>query len=175
MRETSPRVLLIDDSQGYVRLAHKFLRRYEYATNCDLTNPCWECDYRRGCKLKQAHDWTEATEIMRRYGGEVDAILLDVHFDLPREQLVAETGLPGADAVDDDAGAAALVARAAEHRQPNKHHLSHAHNVNDPSISGHRRRLRHRRVVAIQGLGQAQQLHRLLGALHSPLLWHNSR
>jgi two-component system nitrogen regulation response regulator GlnG len=97
MSETSPRVLLIDDSEGYVRLAHKFLRRYEYATNCDLTNPCWECDYRRGCNLKQAHDWTEAAEIMRRYGGEVDAILLDVHFDLPEEQLLAEPGLPGAE------------------------------------------------------------------------------
>ncbi len=102
MAERPPRVLLIDDSEGYVRMAHKFLRRYEYATNCELTNPCWQCDYRRGCRLKQARDWTQTTEILRRYGGEVDAILLDVHFDLPIEQLVAEPGLPGATALDTD-------------------------------------------------------------------------
>lgn len=108
MSETAPRVLLIDDSEGYVRMAHKFLRRYEYATNCELTNPCWKCDYRRGCRLKQAHDWNETAEIMRRYGGEVDAILLDVHFDLPPEQLVAEPGLPGAGALAPDADEAEL-------------------------------------------------------------------
>lgn len=90
------RVLLVDDSEGYVRLAHKFLRRYEYATNCELTNPCWECSLRRGCQLKHAHNWQEAAQILRRYGGEVDVVLLDVHFELPREELIAEGGLPGA-------------------------------------------------------------------------------
>jgi DNA-binding NtrC family response regulator len=90
------RVLLVDDSEGYVRLAHKFLRRYEYATNCELTNACWDCALRRGCQLKHAHNWQEAAQILRRYGGEVDVVLLDVHFDLPREELIAERGLPGA-------------------------------------------------------------------------------
>ena len=91
----SLRVLLIDDSENYVRLAHKLLRRYEYATNCDLTNPCWECDLRRGCYLKHAHNWSEATQIMDRYNGEIDVVLLDVHFDLPEEELICEEGLPG--------------------------------------------------------------------------------
>ena len=60
----SLRVLLIDDSENYVRLAHKFLRRYEYATNCDLTNDCWTCPHRRGCQLKHAHNWSEASQII---------------------------------------------------------------------------------------------------------------
>ncbi len=90
------RILLVDDSEGYVRLAHKFLRRYEYATNCELTNPCWECSLRRSCRLKHAHNWQEAAQILRRYGGEIDVVLLDVHFALPEEELIAEEGLPGA-------------------------------------------------------------------------------
>ncbi len=94
----SLRVLLIDDSENYVRLAHKFLRHYEYATNCDLTNPCWECPQRRGCTLKHAHDWSEASQIIKRYGGEIDVVLLDVHFDLPEGSLIAERGLPGSEA-----------------------------------------------------------------------------
>ncbi len=94
------RVLLIDDSESYVRMAHKFLRRYEYATNCDLTNACWECPQRRGCRLKHAHNWDEAQQILERYNGEIDVVLLDVHFDLPDEELLTEPGLPGVS--DDD-------------------------------------------------------------------------
>lgn len=91
----SLRILLVDDSESYVRLLHKFLRRYEYATNCELTNPCWSCPQKRGCKLKHAYNWQDASEIMHRYGAEIDVILLDIHFDLPEEELIAEPGLPG--------------------------------------------------------------------------------
>ncbi|MEO1272217.1 MAG: sigma 54-interacting transcriptional regulator, partial [Myxococcota bacterium] len=90
------RVLIVDDEGGYVRMAHKFLRRYEYATNCDLTNPCWECHLRRGCALKHAHNWDEVAQIMARYGGDVDVVLLDVNFDLDEVELISESGLPGA-------------------------------------------------------------------------------
>ena len=106
----SLRVLLIDDSENYVRLAHKFLRRYEYATNCDLTNPCWVCPQRRGCQLKHAHNWAEASQILRRYGGEIDVVLLDVHFDLPEADLLAEPGLPGSEAEEGQRSEAQLEA-----------------------------------------------------------------
>ncbi|MBH22937.1 MAG: hypothetical protein CMH57_00490 [Myxococcales bacterium] len=89
-------MLIVDDEGGYVRMAHKFLRRYEYATNCDLTNPCWECPHRRGCDLKQAHHWTEVSQIMARYGGDVDVVLLDINFDIEADDLISEPGLPGA-------------------------------------------------------------------------------
>ncbi len=91
----SVRVLIVDDSEGYTRLAHKFLRRYEYATNCEYTHPCWECPHRRGCDLKHAHNWAEVEQIMERYDGRIDVVLLDVNFDLPEDQLIAEPGLPG--------------------------------------------------------------------------------
>lgn len=89
----SLRVLIVDDSEGYTRLAHRFLRRYEYATNCDLQNPCWECEYRRECFLKHAHNWKEVGEIFDRHGGDIDVVLLDVNFDIAADELVSEDEL----------------------------------------------------------------------------------
>jgi len=91
----SVRVLIVDDTENYTRLAHQRLRHYEYATNCELTNPCWECPHKRGCTLKHAHNWEETEAILGRYDGNVDVVLLDVNFDLPEAELVVESGLPG--------------------------------------------------------------------------------
>jgi DNA-binding NtrC family response regulator len=84
-------VLVIDDSEDYIELCHDFLPRYRYLTNCDFSHPCWECDLRDTCRLKHAHDWEEAEEILQRHGGRVDVVLLDIHFDLPPERLLPES------------------------------------------------------------------------------------
>jgi two-component system nitrogen regulation response regulator GlnG len=82
-----PKLLLVDDGDRHVELAHRFLREYRYATRCDLPGPCWSCAKRRGCTLTHAHDLAEAEEALRRHG-DVDAVLLDIAFDLPAERLV---------------------------------------------------------------------------------------
>jgi DNA-binding NtrC family response regulator len=82
----SPKLLVVDDGDRHVELAHRFLREYRYATRCDLPGPCWSCEKRRGCTLTHAHDLTEAEEALARHE-DLDAVLLDVAFDLPAERL----------------------------------------------------------------------------------------
>jgi DNA-binding NtrC family response regulator len=82
----SPKLLVVDDGDRHVELAHRFLREYRYATRCDLPGPCWSCEKRRGCTLTHAHDLKEAEEALARHD-DLDAVLLDVAFDLPAERL----------------------------------------------------------------------------------------
>jgi two-component system nitrogen regulation response regulator GlnG len=82
-----PKLLVIDDGDRYIELAHALLRDYDYATRCELTGPCWECPRREGCTLTHAHDALEADEALGRHR-DVDVVLLDVAFDLPDERLL---------------------------------------------------------------------------------------
>src|SRR5258706_1782706 len=81
-----PKILVVDDGDRHVELLHRFLREVRYATRCDLPGPCWSCEKRRGCTLTHAHDLGEAEDALRRHP-DVDAILLDVAFDIPVERL----------------------------------------------------------------------------------------
>ncbi|HEX4459953.1 MAG TPA: sigma-54-dependent Fis family transcriptional regulator [Polyangia bacterium] len=81
-----PKLLLVDDGRRYAELAHEFLRDYDYATLCELPGPCWTCVRKKGCTLTHAHDLQEAEAALGRHG-DVDAVLLDVAFELPESRL----------------------------------------------------------------------------------------
>ena len=87
MKAAPPKVLLIDDGERYVELAHALLRDYRYATRCELDGPCWECPQRPGCTLTHAHDWGEAEAALARHR-DLDVVLLDMNFDVAPERLV---------------------------------------------------------------------------------------
>ncbi len=82
-----PKLLVIDDGDRYIELAHTFLRDYDYATRCDLPGPCWDCSRRSNCTLTHAHDAREADEALTRHH-DVDIVLLDLAFDLPEGRLL---------------------------------------------------------------------------------------
>lgn len=84
-----PKLLLVDDGERYVELAHALLRDYDYATRCDLPGPCWECPHRPGCTLTHAHNAREATEALTKHR-DTDVVLLDVAFDIPENELVGD-------------------------------------------------------------------------------------
>lgn len=82
-----PKLLVVDDQDRYIELAHALLRDYDYATRCDLPGPCWTCARRPDCTLTHAHDAREADEALRKHP-DVDVVVLDVAFDLPEAQLL---------------------------------------------------------------------------------------
>jgi len=81
-----PKLLVIDDHDRYVELCHALMQQYDYATRCELAGPCWTCSRRLGCTLTHAHDLGEAEEALRR-NPDIDALLLDVAFELPVARL----------------------------------------------------------------------------------------
>jgi DNA-binding NtrC family response regulator len=81
-----PKLLVVDDGDRYVELAHAFLRDYDYATRCAEPGPCWSCPRRPGCTLTHAHDLAETVEALGRHR-DVDVLLLDVAFELPAARL----------------------------------------------------------------------------------------
>ncbi len=87
MNERAPRLLVVDDGDRHIELAHALLRDYDYITRCELPGPCWQCAHRPGCTLTHAHDWAETEQALVRHP-DVDAVLLDVAFDLPVERLL---------------------------------------------------------------------------------------
>ncbi|MEM6957644.1 MAG: sigma 54-interacting transcriptional regulator, partial [Myxococcota bacterium] len=93
----APKLLVVDDGARYVELFHALMRGYRYATRCELPGPCWECTHRPGCALTHAHDWAETEAMLRRHR-DLDAVLLDVRFDLPASRL-----LPAGEGLDLDA------------------------------------------------------------------------
>ncbi len=86
-----PKVLIVDDGDRYVELAHALLRAYTYATRCELDTVCWECAYRDGCALTHAHDWAETVQALAKHP-DTDVVLLDLVFDLPPERLLLSKG-----------------------------------------------------------------------------------
>lgn len=82
-----PKLLVVDDGERYIELAHALLRDYDYATRCELPGPCWTCERREGCTLTHAHDAYEADEALARHR-DVDVVLLDVAFDVPESRLL---------------------------------------------------------------------------------------
>ncbi|HEX6836057.1 MAG TPA: sigma 54-interacting transcriptional regulator [Polyangia bacterium] len=86
MTQRRPKLLLVDDGDRYAELLHRFLRDYDYVTRCELAGPCWTCPQRSGCTLTHAHDLAEAESALARVR-DVDAVLLDVAFDVPAERL----------------------------------------------------------------------------------------
>ncbi len=86
MTPRRPKLLLVDDGDRYAELLHRFVRDYDYVTRCQLDGPCWHCPQRQGCTLTHAHDLAEA-EAALAGAGDVDAVLLDVAFELPAERL----------------------------------------------------------------------------------------
>jgi two-component system nitrogen regulation response regulator GlnG len=86
MSARRPRLLLVDDGDRYAELLHRFLRDYDYVTRCELPGPCWDCARRAGCTLTHAHDLAEAEAALARVP-DLDAVLLDVAFDIPVERL----------------------------------------------------------------------------------------
>ena len=82
-----PKLLLVDDGNRYVEIAHALLRDYDWVTRCELEGPCWTCPRRPDCQLTHAHNWSETAEALVSHPN-VDVVLLDVVFDLPEEQLI---------------------------------------------------------------------------------------
>jgi two-component system nitrogen regulation response regulator GlnG len=85
-----PKLLVVDDGDRYVELAHALLRDYDYATRCSLPGPCWTCPARPGCTLTHAHDAREADAALAQHP-DVDVVLLDVAFDVPEARLLPST------------------------------------------------------------------------------------
>ncbi len=88
MSVARPKLLVVDDGERHVELAHALLTDYDYATRCELPGPCWTCRHRAGCQLTHAHDWAETEQTLSRHP-DVDVVLLDVTFDLPEERLLS--------------------------------------------------------------------------------------
>ena len=87
MSPRKPKLLVVDDGDRYIEIAHALLRGYDYATRCELPGPCWECERRPGCVLTHAHDAAE-TDAALAQNPDVDVVLLDVSFDLPEARLL---------------------------------------------------------------------------------------
>jgi DNA-binding NtrC family response regulator len=82
-----PKLLIVDDKSRYVEFAHALLREYDYAVRCELSGPCFTCECKKGCTLTHAHDWAETVQALAKHR-DVDVVLLDVVFDLPKERLL---------------------------------------------------------------------------------------
>jgi two-component system nitrogen regulation response regulator GlnG len=86
-----PRLLVIDDRDQTVDMVHRQLPQLDTVTRCDRRIPCQVCEERtRGCPLRCAHDYTEATEALSRQDALPDLVVLDLHFALPEERLLPE-------------------------------------------------------------------------------------
>jgi DNA-binding NtrC family response regulator len=86
-----PRLLVIDDRDQTVEMCHRQLPQFDYLTRCDRRIPCQVCEERdRGCTLKCAHDYQEATEMLGRAPALPDLVVLDLHFALPEARLLPE-------------------------------------------------------------------------------------
>jgi DNA-binding NtrC family response regulator len=87
MTPRPPKLLVVDDGDRHVELAHALLRQYQYATRCTLPGPCWTCPQRPGCLFTHAHDAAETAEALARHP-DVDVVLLDVAFEIAEERLL---------------------------------------------------------------------------------------
>jgi two-component system nitrogen regulation response regulator GlnG len=83
--------LVIDDRDQTVEMLHRQLPQLDTVTRCDRRIPCQVCEERtRGCALRCAHDYAEATEALSRQEALPDLVVLDLHFALPEERLLPQ-------------------------------------------------------------------------------------
>src|SRR5215468_10332040 len=78
-------------------MVQRQLPQFDTVTRCDRSIPCQVCEEReKGCLLRCAHDFAEASEALGRAGALPDLVVLDLHFALPEERLLPEdkSGLP---------------------------------------------------------------------------------
>src|SRR3954467_6573258 len=86
-----PRLLVIDDRDQTVEMVHRQLPEFETVARCDRRIPCQVCEEReRGCPLRCAHDYGEASQALARLDTLPDLVVLDLHFALPEERLLPE-------------------------------------------------------------------------------------
>jgi two-component system nitrogen regulation response regulator GlnG len=86
-----PRLLVIDDRDQTVDMVQRQLPEFDTVTRCDRRIPCQVCEEReRGCPLRCAHDYKEASEALARLDTMPDLVVLDLHFALPEEKLLPE-------------------------------------------------------------------------------------
>ena len=86
-----PRLLVIDDRDQTIEMCHRQLPQFDYLTRCGRAHPCQVCEERdKGCPLKCAHDYFEASEALAREGALPDLVVLDLHFALPESKLLPE-------------------------------------------------------------------------------------
>src|SRR5689334_3910324 len=72
-------------------MVHRQLPQLDTVTRCDRRIPCQVCEERdRGCALKCAHDWQEASQALAAQEALPDLVVLDLHFALPEERLLPE-------------------------------------------------------------------------------------
>ena len=67
-------ILIIDDEDSYFELCRRFMPEYQL--------------------LPVARNYREAAEALRRHGGAIDLVLLDVHFNIPEEDLLPQDKEP---------------------------------------------------------------------------------
>jgi two-component system nitrogen regulation response regulator GlnG len=86
-----PRLLVIDDRDQTVEMVHRQLPQLDTVTRCDRNIPCQVCEERaKGCPLRCAHDFKQASEALSRLPALPDLVVLDLHFALPEERLLPE-------------------------------------------------------------------------------------
>jgi DNA-binding NtrC family response regulator len=86
-----PRLLVIDDRDQTVEMVHRQLPEFDTVTRCDRNIPCQVCEEReRGCPLRCAHDYAEASQALARLDTLPDLVVLDLHFALPEARLLPE-------------------------------------------------------------------------------------
>jgi DNA-binding NtrC family response regulator len=86
-----PRLLVIDDRDQTVDMVQRQLPEFDTVTRCERSIPCQVCEEReRGCPLRCAHDYEEASEALGRLDTMPDLVVLDLHFALPEEKLLPE-------------------------------------------------------------------------------------
>jgi two-component system nitrogen regulation response regulator GlnG len=72
-------------------MLHRQLPQLDTVTRCDRRIPCQVCEERtRGCALRCAHDYAEATEALSRQDALPDLVVLDLHFALPEDRLLPQ-------------------------------------------------------------------------------------
>src|SRR3954452_18737090 len=78
-------------------MVHRQLPQLDTVTRCDRRIPCQVCEERaRGCALRCAHDFAEASAALARQETLPDLVVLDLHVALPEERMLPEdkTALP---------------------------------------------------------------------------------
>ena len=86
-----PRLLVIDDRDQTVEMVHRQLPQFDTVTRCDRRIPCQVCEERtRGCPLRCAHDYAEASQALARMDALPDLVVLDLHFALPEDRLLPD-------------------------------------------------------------------------------------